>query len=114
MSTEAVPFSRLVLHIPSKDIIKIVHQWFNCNFMKLIVREECKNNYFIQKRILFRVIFLGYFCFLCTQTVFSKIHKINVEPLMDYFNDVLIIFLCLEHGSCVAVYCNYCQKFISG
>ncbi len=87
--------------------------------------------------------FLGLFCFLCRQKVFSKLHIINVEPLMDYFNDVLTTFLCLKHGSFVAVYAgserfnqifefvfrwwtevlwvwndmrvtNYCQMFISG
>ncbi len=43
----------------SKDIIKIVHQWFNLNFYEatrtLFVRKENRNNDFIQQFLLFCV-----------------------------------------------------------
>ncbi len=31
---------------------------------------------------------------------------------MDYFNDVLMTFLGLEHGSCIAVYGGFHQKYL--
>ncbi len=52
------------------------------------------------------LILVSYFCFLCTQKVFSSFIKLRLNHWchMDYFNNVLTTSLGLERDSCVAVY----------
>ncbi len=37
-----------------------------------------------EKKLLYIVVYSSYFCFLCSQKVFSKLHSITVEPLLSH------------------------------
>ncbi len=65
----------------SKDIIKIVHQWFNINFMKLweyfLSAKKTKITPKNNPKLLNKLVIFAFFAL-------KKIHKITVEPLMSH------------------------------
>ncbi len=121
----SLKFFNALMHMCSLE--KVLKGYFTKKNFNSAINYECcgivmnAHRRLTQKR---RNCWIKLFWFLCAHKIFSKLHKIKVEPLMSHgiFNDVLTTFLGLKRVSSIAVYagsealrfhhiyCNLCSE----